>query len=253
MGGKGNFTEKTLPSLLFSKGCVKPGDIDGDGDLDLFVGGRLVPGKYPLSAPSKILVNDGKGNFTDNTNIIAPTFDTLGMVTDAAWVDINHDQKKELVVVGEWMPVKVYSYSHNKLTDVSNNYIHFASAGWWNRIAVADMDNDGDDDLILGNVGINTQFHVTEKEPITEVYNDFDKNGSIDPILCYFIQGKSYPAFSRDEIADQIPGIKKKFLTYKSYANATINDLFSKDQLQSVFEIPASWPTSENVPSPLFF
>lgn len=229
--GKGNFTEKTLPPLLFSKGCVKPGDIDGDGDLDLFVGGRLVPGKYPLSAPSKILINDGKGNFTDNTNNIAPAFDTLGMVTDAAWVDINNDQKKELVVVGEWMPVKVFSYYNNKLADVSNNFIHFASAGWWNRIAIADMDNDGDDDLILGNAGINTQFHVSEKEPITVVYNDFDKNGSIDPILCYYIQGTNYPAFSRDEIADQIPGIKKKFLTYKSYANATINDLFSKQQL----------------------
>jgi enediyne biosynthesis protein E4 len=229
--GNGNFKEKTLPALLFSKGCVKPGDWDGDGDLDLFIGGRLVPGKYPLPAPSRILINDGKGNFSDKTSTIAPFLDTLGMVTDAAWIDLNHDQKKELVIAGEWMPIKVYSYVNNKLSDVSNNYIHFASNGWWNRISIADMDNDGDDDLILGNAGINTQFHVSEKEPMTEVVSDFDKNGSLDPILFYYIQGVNYPAFSRDEMADQIPGIKKKFLTHKSYATAKMNDLFTKEQL----------------------
>jgi hypothetical protein len=229
--GTGNFTEKILPPLLFSKGCVTPGDLDGDADLDLFVGGRLVPGKYPLPAPSKILINDGKGNYSDKTNIIAPVFDTLGMVTDAVWIDLNQDRKKELVVVGEWMPIKVFAYSNNKFSDVSDTYIHFASNGWWNRICVADMDNDGDDDLILGNAGTNTQFHASEKEPMTEVVSDFDKNGSLDPILFYYIQGVSYPAFTRDEMADQIPGIKKKFLTHKSYATAKIDDLFTKEQL----------------------
>ncbi|MEP7374297.1 MAG: VCBS repeat-containing protein [Chitinophagaceae bacterium] len=229
--GNGNFKEKALPALLFSKGCVKPGDADGDGDMDLFIGGRLVPGKYPLPAPSGILINDGKGNFSDQTNIIAPSFDTLGMVTDAAWIDLNHDKKNELVIVGEWMPVKVYSYVNNKFSDVSSNYIHFASNGWWNRISIGDMDNDGDDDLILGNAGINTQFHVSEKEPMTEVVSDFDKNGSIDPILFYYIQGVSYPAFIRDEMSDQMPSIKKKFLTHKSYATAKINDLFTNEQL----------------------
>ncbi len=229
--GKGNFSERNLPPLLFSKGCVKPGDIDGDGDQDLFIGGRLVPGKYPMPAPSKILINDGRGNFTDNTSAIAPGFDTLGMVTDAAWIDLNHDQKKELVIVGEWMPIKVYSFANNKLADVSAAYIHFASRGWWNRIVTGDMDNDGDEDLIIGNTGLNTQFHVSEKEPISEVYYDFDGNGSLDPILFYYIQGTNYPAFSRDEIADQLPGIKKKFLTHKSYATAKMEDLFTPEQL----------------------
>ena len=229
--GQGDFTEKPLPALLFSKGCVKAADLDGDGDQDLFVGGRLVPRKYPFPAPSRILINDGKGNFSDQTSTMAPFFETLGMVTDAAWVDLNNDQKKELVVVGEWMPIKVFAFEGNKFLDASDKYIHFASSGWWNSITLADMDKDGDDDLVLGNAGTNTQFHVSEKEPMTEVFSDFDKNGSVDPILFYYIQGENYPAFSRDEMSEQMPGIKKKFLTYKSYGVAKMDDLFSKEQL----------------------
>ena len=229
--GKGNFKEKGLPSLLFSKGCVKPGDIDGDGDEDLFIGGRVVPGKYPLAAPSAILINDGKGNFTDATKLIAPNFNNLGMVTDAIWIDLNKDKKKDLVVVGEWMPIKVFINNNGKLKDASSEYIHFKSEGWWNTITAADFDKDGDEDLIIGNAGTNTQFHVTEKEPISEVYSDFDKNGSIDPILFYYIQGTSYPAFSRDDLADQLPFINKKFLSYSDYSTATLHDLFTNEQL----------------------
>jgi len=204
--------------------------LDNDGDEDLFIGGRLVPGKYPLPPPSKILINDGKGNFTDATKTIAPALDTLGMVTDALWLDVNNDQKKDLIIVGEWMPVKVFLNNGISLTDVSSSYIHFESNGWWNRIVPADMDNDGDIDLIIGNAGLNTQFSVTEKEPIELTYNDFDKNGSIDPILSYFIKGKSYPANSRDEIAEQIPFIKKKYLSYKTYSEATLKDMFTPEQ-----------------------
>ncbi|MBS1575494.1 MAG: VCBS repeat-containing protein [Bacteroidetes bacterium] len=230
--GKGNFTKSnTIPSLLFSKGCVKPADIDGDGDIDLFIGGRLVPGKYPQIPPSKILLNDGKGNFTDATKIIAPSFDTLGMVTDAAWIDVNNDKKKDLIVTGEWMPIKIFINKNNVLTDASSEYIKFPSAGWWNRLTVADMDNDGDDDIILGNYGLNTQFHLDEKEPMTLTYGDFDKNGSIDPVLCYYIKGTSYPAFSRDDLAEQLPFINKKFLTYSKYSTATLTDIFTPEQL----------------------
>jgi hypothetical protein len=238
--GKGNFAEKALPAMLFSKSCVKAGDMDGDGDLDLFIGGRLVPGKYPLAAASKILINDGKGNFTDATKSIAPNFDALGMVTDAVWIDLNKDNKKDLVIVGEWMPIKVFISTGKKLQDASADYIHFKTEGWWNAISAADIDNDGDEDLIIGNAGTNTQFHVTEKEPITEVYSDFDKNGSIDPILCYFIQGTSYPAFSRDDLAEQLPVINKDFLSYSSYATATTNELFNKEQLANSKTLSAS-------------
>jgi hypothetical protein len=232
--GKGNFSkrENALPAMLISTGCVKGADIDSDGDIDLFVGGRLVAGKYPLTPESKILLNDGKGNFTDATATIALPIQKVGMVTDAAWIDINKDKNPDLVVVGEWMPIKVFINQKGKFIDQSPAYIHFASAGWWNRINATDMDGDGDTDLIVGNCGLNTQFKTNGKEPMTIYYKDFDNNGSVDPVLCYYINGVSYPAASRDDITDQLPGLKKKFLEYKDYANATIHDLFSQDQLK---------------------
>jgi hypothetical protein len=232
--GKGNFTKKenALPLMLTSKGCVKAGDIDGDGDMDLFIGGRVVPGKYPTPAESYLLLNDGKGNFTDATSSILPALKNIGMVTDALWMDINRDGKNDLIVVGEWMPVKVFINHDKVLKDESNKYIKFTSNGWWNKIYAGDFDGDGDDDIIIGNIGLNTQFHSNEKEPLQLYYKDFDGNGSIDPIFCYYINGVSYPANSRDDLADQLPMVKKKFLEYHEYANATISDVFTPEQLK---------------------
>jgi len=231
---KGNFTKKqnALPALLSSKGCVKAADIDGDGDPDLFVGGRVVPGKYPNAPRSYILLNDGKGNFTDATQKTCAALIQPGMVTDALWTDLNNDKQPDLIVVGEWMPIKVFINTKGVLSDASSAYIHFASAGWWNRISAADMDGDGDVDLVVGNCGSNTQFHVNDKEPMQVYFKDFDGNGSVDPVLCYFLDGVSYPAASRDDLTDQLPGLKKKFLEYKQYANATINDIFTPEQLK---------------------
>jgi hypothetical protein len=232
--GKGHFTRSTsvLPSMPFSKSCVKAADIDGDGDMDLFIGGRVVPGKYPLSPGSRILLNDGKGNFSDATASIAAALLKTGMVTDAAWVDVNGDKQPDLVIVGEYMPVTVYINNKGKLTDESSQYIPFESSGWWNTIYVADMDGDGDQDLVIGNQGLNNQFRASVKEPVSLYYKDFDNNGSIDPVFCYYIDGRSYPAISRDDITGQLPGLKKKFLSYSDYSTATINDLFSPEQLK---------------------
>ena len=239
--GKGNFTKKenALPQMLSSKGCVKAADIDGDGDLDLFVGGRVVPGKYPTSPESYILLNDGKGNFTNATAGVCSALQHIGMVTDAVWIDLNKDKQPDLVIAGEWMPVKVFINEKGKLADKSSTYIPFASTGWWNRIYADDMDGDGDTDLILGNCGQNTQFHVNDKEPMTLCYKDFDDNGTVDPVLCYYIDGVSYPYNSRDDIVEQLPGLKKKFLEYKKYSVATMNDMFTPDQLKDAITLKA--------------
>jgi len=239
--GKGNFTKKqnALPVMLTSTGCAKAEDIDGDGDMDLFVGGRLIPGAYPTTPHSYILLNDNKGNFTDATETVSPALKSIGMVTDAAWVDVNGDKINDLIIVGEWMPVKVFINKGGKLTDASADYIKFESRGWWNRIYAEDMDGDGDKDLVIGNCGLNTQFKAKENEPLSLYYKDFDNNGSIDPVFCYFIGGSSYPAASRDDLADQLPFIKKKFLEYKGYSTATINDIFTEDQLKNASVLKA--------------
>ncbi len=233
--GTGNFSRKenALPQMLISTGCITSADADGDGDMDLFVGGRVVPGSYPVAPESFILLNDGKGNFTDGTATLAPGLKNIGMVTDALWTDINKDSKQDLIVVGEWMPVKVFINQGNVLKDESGTYIKFASNGWWNKIIADDFDADGDQDLVIGNIGLNTQFHANEKEPLQLYYKDFDGNGSLDPVFCYYINGVSYPANSRDDLADQLPIVKKKFLEYRQYADATINDVFTPEQLQN--------------------
>jgi hypothetical protein len=239
--GKGHFTKKidALPSMLSSKGCVRAADIDGDGDPDLFVGGRVVPGAYPTAPRSYVLLNDGKGTFSDATAQVCPALTSPGMVTDAAWIDLNKDNRPDLVVVGEWMPVMVFLNKNGTLTEASASYIHFPSTGWWNRVSAEDMDGDGDADLVLGNCGTNTQFKVSANEPMTIYYKDFDKNGRMDPVLCYYVGGKSYPAYSLDDMTFQMPILKKKFLQYKSYADATIDDLFTPEQMQGAGTLKA--------------
>ncbi len=241
--GKGHFRKSAdgLPPLLFNKSCVRAADIDHDGDLDLFIGGRVVPGQYPLAPPDKILLNDGRGHFTDASASIAPELDQekMGMITDAAWIDLNHDQYPDLVLVGEWTPIRIFINEKGKLVDHSEEYIHFPSSGWWNTIMAGDFDGDGNTDLIIGNQGLNNQFHASEKEPVTLYYKDFQGNGRQDPILCYYINGISYPIYSKDDLLDQFPWLKKKFLAYDTYAKATIHDLFTDEQLKDAHTLKA--------------
>ncbi len=232
--GKGQFSTagNAIPAISVSAGCVRAADFDADGDMDLFIGGRVIPGSFPVPAASYLLQNDGTGHFTDISTAAAAAFSKLGLVTDACWTDIDRDGHPELIVVGEWMPVKVFSFSNGKLNDVSAKYIHSDTEGWWNCITAADMDGDGDVDLILGNQGLNQQFQATAKEPLSLYYKDFDGNGTLDPIFTYYLEGKNYPAASMDDITAEIPMLKKKFLQYKNYADASIDQVFSPEQLK---------------------
>ncbi len=240
--GKGNFTkaEKALPAMLSSKSVVAAADIDGDGDLDLFVGGRVIPGEYPVSPQSYLLLNDSKGNFTDVTGQWSPELSHIGMITDAKWSDINKDGKPDLIIAGEWMAPTIFENTGNKPELMTRDSQLITFKGLWNTIELADIDNDGDMDIIAGNWGLNSQLHCNEAEPLEMIYKDFDNNGSIDPFLCCYIQGKSYPYVSRDELLDEIYSMRKKFTSYKSYADATINDIFSADELKDAKHLKAN-------------
>jgi hypothetical protein len=164
------------------------------------------------------------------------------MVTDAAWTDMNKDGKNDLVVVGEWMPVQVFIQNGNSLQDQTKQYIDQSAklAGWWNTLLTGDFNKDGHPDLVIGNTGLNTQCRASDKEPAELYYKDFDDNGAVDPVFCFYIQGKSYPYLTRDELLDQVSMMRTRFADYKSYADATLNDIFSKEELEGAGYLTAS-------------
>ncbi|MFD1145203.1 VCBS repeat-containing protein [Larkinella insperata] len=241
--GTGKFTKNpaALPVMRTSKSCVRVADANGDGKPDLFVGGRVIPGRYPETPPSFLLINDGKGNFKDQTANLAPQLQRIGMVTDAAWTDLNGDKKPDLVVVGEWMPVTVFGNNDGKWEDQSPTYFEKPYRGWWNKLLVDDLNGDGKPDFVVGNQGLNTQCKVSDQEPAELFYKDFDDNGSIDPILCFYIQGKTYPYVSRDELLDQLSIMRTRFPDYKSYANASMKDIFTEEELKGASRLEANY------------
>ncbi|HEX5168385.1 MAG TPA: VCBS repeat-containing protein [Cyclobacteriaceae bacterium] len=231
--GKGNFTKSagSLPEMPVSKSCIAINDVNDDGHPDLFVGGRVVPGRYPETPASYLLVNDGKGNFENQISTLAPELQKLGMITDAVWVDINQDKKNDLVVVGEWLPVSVFINVDGKFLNQTLTYFDKEYSGWWNRIETGDFNNDQKPDLIIGNIGNNTQFKASDKEPLEIIFKDFDDNGSVDPFLTTYVQGKSYPYVTRDEMLDQLSMLRSRFKTYNSYADVTLQDIFKEEDL----------------------
>lgn len=239
--GKGNFTRapEHLPSFWTSGSSVTPIDIDRDGDLDLFIGGRVIPGRYPEHVNSHILINDGAGRFSDGTAKHAPFLNDFGMVTDAEVLDVDEDGWQDLVVVGEWMAITLLKNEGGMLKKDQVPGIKAGSTGWWNRIVAEDLDNDGDLDLVIGNFGWNSQLKPSEKEPVEIVYADFDKNESLDPFLTYYIQGKSYPLVSRDEALNQLFSLRKKFPDYKSYSEATLDKILTPEQLKTAQKLKA--------------
>ena len=234
--GKGNYqlVENALPKETISGACVRAADIDKDGLPDLFVGGKVMPGRFPEAPQSKVLKNKSTREHILFVNDDAQKDTTLlhpGMVTDAVWIDLNKDGWQDLVVAGMFMPITVFENNNGVLQNKTAAYGLQNTRGWWCRLLAADFDNDGDTDLVVGNMGINTQFKASEKEPLTITYADFNGDEVIDPVLCYFNGGKAYPFFSRDEILEQMPALQKRFGRYKDYADAQLTDMFPGEQL----------------------
>jgi enediyne biosynthesis protein E4 len=222
-----------------STSVVEAFDYDKDGDIDLFVGSRTVPFLYGIAPNSYILNNDGKGNFSDVSKKIAPQLQGLGMVTDAKWIDVNNDTYIDLLIVGEWMPIKLLINDNGNFIDKSSEYGLDKTNGWYNTVEVGDFNKDGFIDFVTGNHGLNSRFKASKSEPVSMYIKDFDDNGSLDGLLTYYDEGVPYPMSLRQDIVMQIPSLKKKYLHYEDYANKRIEEIFSESQLSNVLVLNA--------------
>lgn len=235
--GSGNFSKvEALPKSSISGSTVNAVDYDKDGDLDLFIGGRVRPGEYPMAPESVLLKNEStasKIQFKKDNQPINEVFMNLGMVTSALWTDFNNDSWADLIVVGEFMSIRFFQNTNGKLKEVTNQTGLKNTNGWWNSITSGDFDNDGDSDYILGNLGLNSRYKANPKEPLCIYASDYDKNGQIDPVMCYYINGKNYIAHSRNDLIDQINAMRVRFRTYSDYANATFEESFTKEEIAS--------------------
>ncbi len=238
--GQGNFTPDSLaiPAITASGSCVRAADYDQDGDLDLFVGGRLVPKQYPLPASSYVLRNEG-GRFVDVTQAVAPNLIELGLVTDAQWTDYDQDGALDLLVVGEWMPITFFRNEGQRFVDATGSTQLEFTAGWWNCLLAGDFDEDGDPDYIVGNLGLNSRYHASADEPLRVYTKDYDQDGRIDPILTYYIMGQEYPAAYRDALSDQMNPMRRRFPKYETYATTTFDELFTTTELEGAYVLRA--------------
>lgn len=227
--GKGIFSaSKGLPAISGNKSVAVAADIDHDGDMDLFVGGRVVTGRYGEMPTSYLLLNDGKGNFTISTTTICPEIEKLGFVTDAAWEDINNDGWADLIVSGEWMPVSIFLNERGRLINATAKYGLANTSGLWNCLRIADINNDGVKDILVGNLGENSKLHASLQFPLKLYFGDFDGNGTAEQILCIEHNGSYYSFLGKEELEKIIPSvIKKKYLDYSSFAGQTAETIFN--------------------------
>lgn len=230
--GKGNFKiTKDLPSINVSSHAITTLDIDNDNDLDIFIGGRIIPNEYPNEPQSYILRNDG-GKFIDVTAQIAPFLNKLGMVCDAKAIDIDKDGYKDLIVVGEWMPLTILKNNKGQLSFSQKE----RTEGWWNTVEVADLNKDGFDDLILGNEGLNSFYKANPEYPVVLLAKDFDNNNKVDPIMGQYNNGQLVPVHPRENLNLQINSFRKRFTNFKNYSTVLFNDLFSENDKKGAMQ-----------------
>ena len=246
--GKGKFTidSAAIPKNFTSKSCVKAADYDNDGDLDLLIGGRVLPGSYPMPVSSFIYRNNGKGNFTDVTSMVAPALTDIGLLCDAVWSDTDSDGDMDLLLAGEWMPLTIFKNENGKFTSVPLPKLS-SLTGWFNSITAADLDNDGDTDYVLGNYGNNGFYQPAQQYPVSVYGKDFDKNESFDAVYSTWLPSgmnatkKEYPAAGRDELIKEMTYMKGRFANYTGYAKTAMKDLFTVDELKGSIQLSSNF------------
>jgi len=253
--GKGNFKLDTtvFPINYTSKSCVKAADYDGDGDLDLFLGGRVLPGSYPKPVSSFIYRNDSKDTrvaFTDVSSSVAGELANIGLVCDAIWTDFDNDGAKDLVLAGEWMALSFFRNEKGKFRNITSATGIGNLKGMWNSITAGDFDNDGDIDYVAGNLGLNSFYKGSDAEPLSIYGKDFDANGSYDAIPALYLpdvangKRKEFPAFTRDDVIKQIIGFRQKFPGYKPFATATVKEMFTAEEMKDALVLKANYMQS---------
>lgn len=239
--GRGSFvkTNNVIPSIYASGSCVKASDFDNDGDLDLFIGGFQIPGQYPKAGKSSLLVNQN-GKFKDLTNEFSPELESIGMVKDAVFADVNNDKKIDLIVAGQWMPIEIFINNGKTLERKSKEYNTIEDIGWFNTLVVEDINQDGFIDIIAGNLGLNTKHKASKAEPFKIYADDFDGNGTNDIVLGYYSEGTCYPVRGKQCSSEQLPNINKKFPSYNQFAMSNIFQIYGKEVLEKSIHFNAT-------------
>lgn len=240
--GKGSFrkTDQILPAGKYeSTSCVRVADFDKDGRNELFVGIRFKSFVYGVPVNGYILDNDGKGNFKDITRQVAPELIKTGMIKDMQWADVDGDGDADMIIAGEWMPLKIFINDNGKFRLKNDSFGEIKTNGWWNCLSAGDIDGDGDIDFIAGNHGLNSRFKASPEKPVDLYINDFDLNGSVEQIICAYDQDKSFPYLLRHDLLGQLPGLEKKYPKYDLYKNQQITDIFTPEQLKHALHLSA--------------